>query len=185
MLDSLLAPQAPGVTAMSTCSHAQLLNHVDSLQPLYCSLPGPLSMGFSRQENCSGLPFSPPGDLSDPRIKLTSPVSLALLADSLPAESWRKPYDLSKGFLTFSTPWPPCNFSFPHSQTSLRSCQLPQTTPPPVFWTLVSYSLASVFHFSHSLLLLDLLFDLNKISKYLILPFSSSLFVFFLFNLNS
>ena len=96
MFDSLLAPQAPGVTAVSTCSHAQLLNHVDSLQPLDCSLPGPLSMGFSRQENCSGLPFSPPGDLSDPRIKLTSPVSFALLADSLPAEPSEKP----KGFPT-------------------------------------------------------------------------------------
>ena len=36
----------------------------------------PLSMGFSRQEYWSGLPFPPPGDLPDPRIKtmlLTSP----------------------------------------------------------------------------------------------------------------
>ena len=29
----------------------------------------PLSMGFSRQENWSGLPYSPPGDLPDPGIK--------------------------------------------------------------------------------------------------------------------
>ena len=78
MPDPLLAPQAPGVTTMSMCSHTQLLNHVDSLQPLDCSLPGPLSMGLSRQAYCSGLPFSPPGDLSDPRIKLASPVSLPL-----------------------------------------------------------------------------------------------------------
>ena len=36
----------------------------------------PLSMGFSRQEYWSGLPFPPPGDLPDPGIKpmsLTSP----------------------------------------------------------------------------------------------------------------
>ena len=36
----------------------------------------PLSMGFSRQEYCSGLPCPPPGDLPDPGIKpksLTSP----------------------------------------------------------------------------------------------------------------
>ena len=33
----------------------------------------PLSMGFSRQECCSGLPFPPPGDLPDPGIKPVSP----------------------------------------------------------------------------------------------------------------
>ena len=36
------------------------------------------SMGFSRQEYWSGLPFPTPGDLLDPGIKPTSPVSLAL-----------------------------------------------------------------------------------------------------------
>ena len=34
----------------------------------------PLSMGLSRQEYWSGLPFPSPGDLPDPRIK---PISLA------------------------------------------------------------------------------------------------------------
>jgi len=38
----------------------------------------PLSMGFSRQESCSGLPSSPPGDLPDPGIKLVSLASPAL-----------------------------------------------------------------------------------------------------------
>ena len=33
----------------------------------------PLSMGFSRQEYWSGLPFSPPGDLPDPGLELASP----------------------------------------------------------------------------------------------------------------
>ena len=41
----------------------------------------PLSMGFSRQENWSGWPFPPPGDLPDPGIKPESP---ALQVDSLP-----------------------------------------------------------------------------------------------------
>ena len=45
----------------------------------------PLSMGFSRQEYWSGLPFPPLGDLPDPRsnpgIEHKSP---ALQADSLP-----------------------------------------------------------------------------------------------------
>ena len=41
----------------------------------------PLSMGFSRQEYWSGLPFLPPEDLPDPGVKLTSPY---WQADSLP-----------------------------------------------------------------------------------------------------
>ena len=52
----------------------------DSLQP-YGLQPrqAPLSMGFSRQEYWSGLPFLPPGDLPDPRIEPGSP---ALQADA-------------------------------------------------------------------------------------------------------
>ena len=38
----------------------------------------PLSMGFPRQEYRSGLPLPSPGDLPDPEIKPTSPVSPAL-----------------------------------------------------------------------------------------------------------
>ena len=38
----------------------------------------PLSMGFSRQEYWSGLPFPPPGDLPDPGMEPTSPVSPVL-----------------------------------------------------------------------------------------------------------
>ena len=34
---------------------------------------GPLSIGFSRQEYWSGLPFSPPGDLPNPGIEPRSP----------------------------------------------------------------------------------------------------------------
>ena len=42
-----------------------------------------LSMGFSRQEYWSGLPFPSPGDLTDPGIEPRSP---ALQADSLLSE---------------------------------------------------------------------------------------------------
>ena len=38
----------------------------------------PLSMGFSRQEYWSGLPYPPPGDLPDPGIKPMSIQSPAL-----------------------------------------------------------------------------------------------------------
>ena len=43
----------------------------------------PLSMGFSRQGYWSGLPWSPPGDLPDPRIEPRSP---ELQADSFLSE---------------------------------------------------------------------------------------------------
>ena len=46
------------------------------------------SMGFSRQEYWSGLPFPSPGDLPDPGIEPGSP---ALQADSLPSELPGKP----------------------------------------------------------------------------------------------
>ena len=48
--------------------------------PMDCSLPAP-SVGFSKQENWSGLPFPSPGDLPDPGTKPTSP---AWLVGSLP-----------------------------------------------------------------------------------------------------
>ena len=42
---------------------------------------GPLSMGVSRQDYWSGLPFPSPGDLPNPGIEPRSP---ALWADALP-----------------------------------------------------------------------------------------------------
>ena len=50
--------------------------------PMDYSPPAPQSMGFSRQEYWSGLPFSSLGDLPDPGIKPASPT---LQADSLQA----------------------------------------------------------------------------------------------------
>ena len=44
----------------------------------------PLSVGFSRKEHWSPLPFPTPGGLQDPRIDLTFPVSPGLAGDSLP-----------------------------------------------------------------------------------------------------
>ena len=49
----------------------------------------PLSMGFSRQEYWSGLPFPSPGDLPDPGIEPVSLMSIALVG----------------GFFTTNTTW--------------------------------------------------------------------------------
>ena len=46
--------------------------------PWTVTLQVPLSMGFSRQEYWSGLSFPPAGDISDPGIEPTSPVTPAL-----------------------------------------------------------------------------------------------------------
>ena len=51
--------------------------------PWTVACQAPLSVGFSRQEYWSELPFPSPEDLPDPGIELGSP---ALQADSLPVE---------------------------------------------------------------------------------------------------
>ena len=55
----------------------------DSVTPWTVACQAPLSMGFSRQEYRSELPFPSPGDLPNLGIKPGSP---ALQADSLPSE---------------------------------------------------------------------------------------------------
>ena len=60
-----------------------------TLVTLWIEEPGRLqSMGFSRQEYWSGLPFPSPGDLPNPGIK---PGSLAFSVDSLPTELQGEP----------------------------------------------------------------------------------------------
>ena len=74
------------VCVLSHFSHVQLF-----ATPWTVARQAPLSMGFSRQEPWSGLPFPSPGDLPDPGIELLSTVSPALQADSSPTELQGKP----------------------------------------------------------------------------------------------
>ena len=61
------------------CVGAQLHCHVRLfVSPWTVAHQAPLSMGFSRQEHWSGLPFPLSGDLPDPEIQPASPVSPAL-----------------------------------------------------------------------------------------------------------
>ena len=57
-----------------------------------------LSMGFSRQEYRSGLPFPSPGDLPDPGMEPRSP---ALWADALPSEPPGKPKVISNKLASY------------------------------------------------------------------------------------
>ena len=70
----------------------------------------PLSMGFSRQEEGSGLPCSPPEDLPDPGIK---PVSLTSPA-------------LAGGFFTTHATWYINSFTSKYSWTLPLLCYLEQ-----------------------------------------------------------
>ena len=68
---------------MSSLSHVQLF-----VTPWTVAYKGPPSMGFSRQEYWSGLPFPSPGDLPNPGIEPRSP---ALQTDALPSKPPGRP----------------------------------------------------------------------------------------------
>ena len=66
----------------------------------------PLSMGFFSQEYWSGLPLPPPRDLPDAGIEPPSPVSPALLVDSLPLSHWGSPNNKEKNeIMSFAAKW--------------------------------------------------------------------------------
>ena len=73
------------------CVCTQLLSGPDSATSWTVAHQASLSMGFSRQQYWSGLPFPSPGDLPNPGIEPTSPGSPALQVDSLPTEPPKKP----------------------------------------------------------------------------------------------
>ena len=84
-----LHPGAPDTSHL----HAYTLSCVQLFVTLWTvACQTPLSMGFSRQEYCSRLPFSPPGDLPNPGIELASLASLALACGFFTASaSWEAP----------------------------------------------------------------------------------------------
>ena len=79
---------------MSCCAELSHLVVSDSLlTPWTVAHQAPLSMGFSRQEDWSGLPFPPPGDLPDPGVE---PVSPTLAGGFFSTEPPRKPHMVNK-----------------------------------------------------------------------------------------
>ena len=74
---------------MSDYVEVKLLSRVRLFATLWSvAYQAPPSLGFSRQEYWSGLPFPSPGDLPNPGIKPGSP---GLQADALPSEPPGKP----------------------------------------------------------------------------------------------
>ena len=86
--DSLPA-ESPG-KPKSESVKVKLLSRVRLfVTPWAVACQAPLSMGFSRKEYWSGLPFPSPGDLPGPGIE---PGSHTVQADSLPSEPLGKPF---------------------------------------------------------------------------------------------
>ena len=73
----------------------QMLSHVRlfaaPVAPWTAAHQAPLSVEFSKQEYWSWVPFPPPGDLPNPGMEPTSPVSPVLQTDSSPTEQSGKP----------------------------------------------------------------------------------------------
>ena len=81
----------------------------------------PLSLGFSRQEYWSGLPFLSPGDLPNPGIKPRSPASQA---DALSSEPPGKPIPYMCRYI--------CIISFMYAAAAAKSLQLCPTLCDPI-----------------------------------------------------
>ena len=77
---------------MKSLSHVQLFE-----TPWTVAYQAPPSMGFSRQEYWSGLPFPSPGDLPNPGIEPRSPT---FQADALTSEPPGKPHTITRNSQT-------------------------------------------------------------------------------------
>ena len=76
-MENSASPEAPVVAT-------QLLSRVRFFAtPWTVARQAPLSMGFSRQEYWSGLPFPSPGDLPDPGMELVDSFLLSHLGSPL------------------------------------------------------------------------------------------------------
>ena len=92
------------------CAHVQSLSHVQLfVTPQTVAHQAPLSMGLSRQEYWSELPFPHPRDFPNPGIKPMSAVSPTLVGRFFTAEPPGKPSD-SPCFLQFQPEF--CNKEF-------------------------------------------------------------------------
>ena len=80
--ENIMKAMGPLLPQKATCVCSVAQSCLTLCTPWSVGCHDPPSMGFSRQEYWSGLPFPTPGDLPDPGIKPTSPASPALQVDS-------------------------------------------------------------------------------------------------------
>ena len=134
--------------------HVCVLGHVWLFgTPRTIARQGLLSMGFSRQERWSKLPFSPPGDLLDPG---TEPASLASPA-------------LADGFFTTAPPGKPLETYTPYSDSPIANI-LPyvQMCGVCVCWGRVIFFIQQAFIFKCEMrhICADLWIQLNEKSEF-------------------
>ena len=94
----------------------------------------PPSMGFSRQEYWSGLPFPSPGDLPDPGIKPRSP---ALQAEALTSEPPEQTPPQSEAQLQ-SLGWEDPLEKDMATHSSILAWRIPRTEEPGGLWSMGS-----------------------------------------------
>ena len=94
---TLQADSLPSEPPRKYCAELSHSVMTDSATSWTLARQAPLSMEFSRQECCSGLPCLPPGDLPNPGIEPSSPT---VQADSLPSEPPGKPKNTGVGSLS-------------------------------------------------------------------------------------
>ena len=88
------------------CTRAQSLSCAQLFAtPWTVACPAPLSMGFSRQEYWSGLPFPPPGDLPHPGIESASPALADGFFTTKPARKHEVPITCMSSGLHPWEPW--------------------------------------------------------------------------------
>ena len=93
-LGTLPFPERENLQGMGRWMHAKSLQSCLICNPMTVACQAPLSMGFSWQEYCSGLPCPPPRDLPDSGIKPTSLSSPALAGEFFTTSAtweWRCP----------------------------------------------------------------------------------------------
>ena len=105
----------------------------------YIARQAPLSVGFSRQEYWSGLPFPPPGDLPDPGIEPRSPTVAGRFFTTEPP--WKpiflyafSKYYYQAGYPPWSSRYCPCRIwdilcvTLSESSSVLLCCHINQTS---------------------------------------------------------
>ena len=115
---------------VKSLSHVRLF-----VTPRTAAYQAPPSMGFSRQEYWSALPFPSPGDLPNPGIEPRSP---ALQADSLPTELLTETPAKKKKCLIACTP-----LHQDHVYTDFPSMSLEQFLR--VIWNAVSWAIVFIW----------------------------------------
>ena len=126
------------------CVHvnACMLSRLSCVQlyvtPWTIARQAPLSLGFSRQEYWSGVPFPSPGDLPDPGMESTSPAVPVWQADSLSLSHQGSHANSSTKFNIY-------RFIEPPAQLRNRNSPSPRKLPSVTFYGLPSRQLWLLF----------------------------------------